>query len=127
MRIAKSIEDLRAARKTLGTVAFVPTMGNLHSGHVSLLKLARSRADNVAASIFVNRLQFAPTDDFDSYPRTFASDCEKLQAEGVDLLFAPDERVLYPEPQRYLVEPAPMANELEGAFRPRFFHGVATV
>lgn len=127
MRIVKSIEDLRAARKALGDLAFVPTMGNLHAGHVSLLRLARSHADRVAASIFVNRLQFAPTEDFGSYPRTFAEDCEKLQAEKVDLLFAPDERVLYPQSQQVIVEPPPLANELEGDFRPRFFHGVATV
>ena len=102
-------------------------MGNLHAGHVSLVHLARSRAKHVAASIFVNRLQFAPSEDFDSYPRTFEADCEKLRAEGVELLFAPDERVLYPQPQAYIVEPPPIATELEGAFRPRFFHGVATV
>lgn len=127
MRIVRSIADLRAARRALGELAFVPTMGNLHAGHVSLVHLARSRAKHVAASIFVNRLQFAPSEDFDSYPRTFEADCEKLRAEGVELLFAPDERVLYPQPQAYIVEPPPIATELEGAFRPRFFHGVATV
>jgi pantoate--beta-alanine ligase len=127
MRIVKSIAELRAARQALGRLAFVPTMGNLHAGHVSLLEIARSHAPHVAASIFVNRLQFAPTDDFDSYPRTFDDDCDKLRAEGVELLFAPDERVLYPQPQACIVEPPPIANELEGAFRPRFFHGVATV
>lgn len=127
MRVVKSIDDLRAARVALGPLAFVPTMGNLHAGHVSLLRIAREHARHVAASIFVNRLQFAPTDDFDSYPRTFEDDCDKLRAEGVELLFAPDERVLYPQPQGYIVEPPPMANDLEGAFRPRFFQGVATV
>ena len=127
MRIVRSIADLRAARRAIGELAFVPTMGNLHAGHVSLVHLARSRAKHVAASIFVNRLQFAPSEDFDSYPRTFEADCEKLRAEGVELLFAPDERVLYPQPQAYIVEPPPIATELEGAFRPRFFHGVATV
>jgi pantoate--beta-alanine ligase len=127
MQVVRTIAELRAARRALGTLAFVPTMGNLHAGHVSLVHLARSRAMHVAASIFVNRLQFAPTDDFDSYPRTFEDDCAKLRAEGVDLLFAPDERVLYPQPQAYIVEPPPVANDLEGAFRPRFFHGVATV
>ena len=89
MRIVNSIADLRAARNGLGELAFVPTMGNLHAGHVSLLRIARDRARHVAASIFVNRLQFAPAEDFDSYPRTFEDDCEKLRAEGVDLLFAP--------------------------------------
>ena len=127
MRIVRSIADLRAARRAIGELAFVPTMGNLHAGHVSLVHLARSRAKHVAASIFVNRLQFAPSEDFDSYPRTFEADCEKLRAAGVELLFAPDERVLYPQPQAYIVEPPPIATELEGAFRPRFFHGVATV
>ena len=127
MRIVRSIADLRAARRAIGELAFVPTMGNLHAGHVSLVHLARSRAKHVAASIFVNRLQFAPSEDFDSYPRTFEADCEKLRAEGVELLFAPDERVLYPQLQAYIVEPPPIATELEGAFRPRFFHGVATV
>lgn len=127
MRIVRSIAELRAARREYGALAFVPTMGNLHAGHVSLVRLARSRAKHVAASIFVNRLQFAPSEDFDSYPRTFEADCDKLRAEGVELLFAPDERVLYPQPQAYIVEPPPIASELEGAFRPRFFHGVATV
>ncbi len=127
MRIVRTIEELRAARSSLGALALVPTMGNLHAGHVSLLKLARSRAPQVAASIFVNRLQFAPSEDFDTYPRTFELDCDKLRAENVDLLFAPDEGVLYPVPQAFIVEPPPVANDLEGAFRPRFFHGVATV
>ena len=89
-------------------------MGNLHEGHLSLIRLARRHAPRVAASIFVNRLQFAPGEDFERYPRTFASDCEKLAAEGVELVFAPDERTLYPEPQVYVVEPPPLANELEG-------------
>jgi pantoate--beta-alanine ligase len=102
-------------------------MGNLHAGHLSLVRLARKHAPCVAASIFVNRLQFAPTEDFADYPRTFEADCAKLESEGVELLFAPDETTLYPEPQTYVVELPPLANELEGAFRPRFFHGVATV
>ncbi len=127
MRIVNSITDLRAARKALGELAFVPTMGNLHAGHVALVRLARREARHVAASIFVNRLQFAPGEGFESYPRTFESDCDKLRAEGVELLFAPDERVLYPQPQTCIVQPPPIAEELEGAFRPRFFHGVATV
>jgi len=126
MRIVSDIAALRAL--TPGApLAFVPTMGNLHEGHLSLVRLARQHAPRVAASIFVNRLQFAPSEDFDRYPRTFESDCEKLAAEGVELVFAPDERTLYPEPQVYGVEPPPIANALEGQFRPRFFHGVATV
>ncbi len=126
MQIVRDTDELRRARGA-GRLAFVPTMGNLHEGHLSLVRIARGCADRVAASIFVNRLQFAPSEDFDRYPRTFAADCEKLAAEGVDLVFAPDEAVLYPEPQGYIVEPPAVANELEGAFRPRFFHGVATV
>ena len=126
MHIVSDIAALRA-RTPGAPLAFVPTMGNLHEGHLSLVRLARQHAPRVAVSIFVNRLQFAPSEDFERYPRTFASDCEKLAAEGVELVFAPDERTLYPEPQIYVVEPPPIANALEGQFRPRFFHGVATV
>ncbi|MFZ1909669.1 MAG: pantoate--beta-alanine ligase [Burkholderiales bacterium] len=126
MRVVSDIAALRTY--TAGApLAFVPTMGNLHEGHLSLVRLARRHAPRVAASIFVNRLQFAPGEDFERYPRTFASDCEKLAAEGVELVFAPDEGTLYPEPQVFVVEPPPLANELEGKFRPRFFHGVTTV
>lgn len=126
MRVVSDVATLRA-QPPGAPLAFVPTMGNLHEGHLSLVRLARQRAPRVAASIFVNRLQFAPGEDFERYPRTFASDCEKLAAEGVDLVFAPDEEALYPEPQTYVVEPPPLANELEGKFRPHFFHGVTTV
>ena len=126
MRVVSDIAALRT--HTAGApLAFVPTMGNLHKGHLSLVRLARQHAPRVAASIFVNRLQFTPGEDFERYPRTFASDCEKLAAEGVELVFAPDEGTLYPEPQVYVVEPPPLANELEGKFRSRFFHGVSTV
>lgn len=127
MRIVRDIDDLRRACAGEERPAFVPTMGNLHAGHVALMHLARERARRLVASIFVNRLQFAPHEDFDRYPRTFEADCAKLEAAGVDVVFAPDEAVLYPEPQQYIVEPPPVANELEGAFRPRFFYGVATV
>jgi pantoate--beta-alanine ligase len=127
MEIVRDIAALRRLMTPAGTVGFVPTMGNLHAGHLSLVRLARERAKRVVASIFVNRLQFAPHEDFDRYPRTFEADCAKLAAEGVDVVFAPDERVLYPEPQRYIVQPPPIANELEGKFRPGFFNGVATV
>lgn len=127
MRSVNSIAEFRTARRKLGELAFVPTMGSLHAGHIALVRLARREARHVAASIFVNRLQFAPGEDFESYPRTFESDCDKLRAQGVELLFAPDERVLYPRPQTFSVQPPAMAEELEGAFRPRFFHGVATV
>jgi pantoate--beta-alanine ligase len=127
MRIVRDIAALRSAMAATGKIAFVPTMGNLHEGHLSLARLARRRASAVVVSIFVNRLQFAPGEDFERYPRTFARDCALLEAEGVELLFAPDERVLYPEPQTYIVQPPPTAEELEGRFRPGFFNGVATV
>lgn len=125
--IAQLRARLRSARLDGRRVAFVPTMGNLHSGHMSLLRAARSRGDCVVASIFVNRLQFGPGEDFDRYPRTFESDCSMLASEGVDLVFAPDERELYPAPQAYFVMPPPIGEELEGKFRPGFFRGVATV
>ncbi len=127
MQIVRDIASLRRAAAALPGLAFVPTMGNLHEGHLALVRLARGRAPHVAASIFVNRLQFAPHEDFDRYPRTFEADCAKLAGAGVALVFAPDERVLYPEPQAYIVEPPPIGAELEGKFRPRFFQGVATV
>jgi pantoate--beta-alanine ligase len=96
MRIVRDIAELRRATAGLPGLAFVPTMGNLHAGHLQLVRLAREKAKHVAASIFVNRLQFAPHEDFDRYPRTFEADCAKLAAESVDLLFAPDETILYP-------------------------------
>jgi pantoate--beta-alanine ligase len=108
--------------------ACVPTMGNLHEGHLGLMRIARGRAPCVVATIFVNRLQFAPTDDFDAYPRTFAEDVAKLEREGVDVLFAPDEGEMYPEPQGFHVNPPPELGDIvEGAFRPGFFRGVCTV
>lgn len=128
MQIHEAIESMRAARATAGRVAFVPTMGNLHEGHIALMRQAREHAGCVVASIFVNRLQFGAGEDFDRYPRTFAADCEKLAAAGVDHLFAPDEAVMYPQPQRYHVDPpAEQASILEGEFRPGHFRGVATV
>jgi pantoate--beta-alanine ligase len=127
MQIVRQIDELRRAAADLPGLALVPTMGGLHDGHMALMHLARGHGRHVAASIFVNRLQFAPSEDFASYPRTFEADCAKLRAASVDLLFAPDETVLYPEPQACIVEPPPIAGELEGRFRPRFFHGVATV
>ncbi len=127
MRIANDVASLRHACAQAGTVAFVPTMGNLHEGHLSLVRLAKRQAEFVVVSIFVNRLQFLPGEDFDRYPRTFERDCRMLEAEGVRLVFAPDETVLYPQPQTYRVAPAPMAEELEGRFRPGFFTGVCTV
>jgi pantoate--beta-alanine ligase len=103
-------------------------MGNLHEGHLSLMRLARRHGDPVVASIFVNRLQFGPNEDFEKYPRTFADDVEKLEKEGVYVLFAPTERDLYPEPQEFRVQPpSDLGNILEGEFRPGFFAGVTTV
>ena len=127
MRIAATVPELRAALSPLGPVAFVPTMGNLHQGHLELMRRARGEAGAVVASIFVNRLQFSPGEDFERYPRTFERDCEMLKAEGVELLFAPTEEVLYPRPQVYRVRPGPLGDELEGRYRPGFFEGVCTV
>jgi pantoate--beta-alanine ligase len=128
MQIHDTISGVRAALKTAGRVVFVPTMGNLHEGHIALMRQARQHGDCVVASIFVNRLQFRPGEDFEKYPRTMAADCDKLRAAGVDHLFAPDETELYPAPQRYVIEPpVEHANILEGEFRPGHFRGVATV
>ena len=128
MQIHRQIDALRSALADAGRIAFVPTMGNLHAGHIALIEAAREHADCVVASIFVNRLQFAPNEDFDRYPRTFEADSAALSAAGADQLFAPDEMTLYPEPQRYQVVPDPdQADILEGHFRPGFFTGVTTV
>ena len=128
MKIVTTIEELRGQLRGQMRTAFVPTMGNLHEGHLSLMRLAAKHGDPVVASIFVNRLQFGPRDDFDRYPRTFRSDCDKLEAEGVYVLFAPDEREMYPEPQEYRVSPPhALGDVLEGEFRPGFFVGVTTV
>ena len=127
MQIHSSIADLRAALKNRGRVVLVPTMGNLHAGHIALMISARAHGDTVLATIFVNRLQFGPNDDFDRYPRTFQADCDQLAAAGVDLLFAPTEGDLYPEPQEYHVDPPEIAHQLDGEFRPGHFRGVATV
>ncbi len=128
MKIVTTIRDLRDQLRGQTRVAFVPTMGNLHEGHISLMRLAAQHGDPVVASIFVNRLQFGPKEDFGSYPRTFADDCAKLEAAGVYCVFAPDENEFYPEPQAYKVAPPDeLANILEGEFRPGFFIGVATV
>jgi pantoate--beta-alanine ligase len=126
MNVVRTVAELRRAAAG-SPLAFVPTMGNLHAGHLALVELARAHAPRVAVSLFVNRLQFAPTEDFEQYPRTFSADCEKLSAAGVELVFAPDERVLYPEPQECVVDPGPLGEALEGRYRPGFFRGVATV
>lgn len=128
MKIISSIEELRDQLSGQLRTAFVPTMGNLHEGHLSLMRLARKHGDPVVASIFVNRLQFGPNEDFDKYPRTFQADVEKLEKEGVYVLFAPTEKDMYPEPQEYRVQPPEgLGNTLEGEFRPGFFGGVCTV
>lgn len=128
MKIVTSIEELRDQLRGQLRTAFVPTMGNLHEGHLSLMRLARTHGDPIVASIFINRLQFGPNDDFDKYPRTFQSDVEKLEKEGVYVLFAPSEQELYPEPQEFRVRPPDdLGNMLEGEFRPGFFTGVTTI
>lgn len=128
MKVISTIQELRDQLRGQNRTAFVPTMGNLHEGHLSLMRLARQHGDPVVASIFVNRLQFGPNEDFDKYPRTLQDDIEKLQNEGVYVVFAPTERDLYPEPQEYRVQPPDdLGGILEGEFRPGFFTGVCTV
>ena len=131
MQVLHTIADLRAALAGRSARAFVPTMGNLHDGHLALVRQARAAAGSdgaVIASIFVNRLQFAPHEDFDQYPRTLARDAGLLEGAGCDFVFAPSESELYPEPQGYKVSPpAELADILEGHFRPGFFTGVCTV
>ncbi len=132
MEILRTVAELRVALALNPIRAFVPTMGNLHEGHLDLVRQARARVPAgqglVIASIFVNRLQFGPKEDFDTYPRTFERDCEALELAGCDAVFAPEERELYPEPQAFTVQPpAAIANILEGEHRPGFFTGVATV
>jgi pantoate--beta-alanine ligase len=128
MHIAHTIAELRDHLAASRRPAFVPTMGNLHDGHIALLTRARTLGDVSVVSIFVNRLQFAPHEDFDSYPRTWQADCKRLREAGCDVLFAPNERELYPEPQTFTVRPpAELADILEGHFRPGFFTGVCTV
>lgn len=133
MKVIHTIAELRTALAAHPQRAFVPTMGNLHEGHLALVRQARGAAPKeaggaVVASIFVNRLQFLPHEDFDQYPRTLARDCELLESAGCDYVFAPNESELYPEPQGYKVQPpAELADILEGHFRPGFFTGVSTV
>ena len=128
MLIARTVAELRQHLSAYKKPAFVPTMGNLHEGHLSLMRMAKVQGDISVASIFVNRLQFLPGEDFASYPRTFDSDCDKLRSVGCDLLFAPDEAELYPQVQSFKLLPDPaLADILEGQFRPGFFTGVCTV
>lgn len=128
MQIIHTVSELRQAIAGATGTSFVPTMGNLHDGHLSLIRLARKHGAPVVTSIFVNRLQFAPHEDFATYPRTLERDCELLRSTGCNFVFAPDETDLYPQPQGYQVHPSPdMADILEGQFRPGFFTGVCTV
>ena len=135
MKVVHTLADLQSALKGSSLRAFVPTMGNLHQGHLDLMQRARQEVDarvgatgKTVASIFVNRLQFGPNEDFDTYPRTLENDCALLAANGCDVVFAPAEKDLYPEPQLFKVHPpTELADILEGAFRPGFFVGVSTV
>ncbi len=128
MHIVHTIADLRDSLSGFKRPAFVPTMGNLHDGHIALVKQAKPLGDVTVSSIFVNRLQFAPHEDFDSYPRTLDADAARLKEAGCNVLFAPREQELYPQPQTYRVHPgSDLGDILEGHFRPGFFIGVSTV
>ena len=127
MDVIRTIKELRQRLKREPQVACVPTMGNIHDGHLRLVTIAQQHAPVVVTTIFVNRLQFGQGEDFDKYPRTFQDDCDQLAANGCALVFHPDEREMYPEPQEYMVDPPAIANKLEGRFRPGHFRGMATV
>lgn len=127
MDVIASIHALDERLSEAGRIAFVPTMGNLHEGHLELVRLARAHGDTVVVSIFVNPLQFGPNEDYHRYPRTLAEDCAKLEAIGCDVVFAPTVAEMYPTPQQTEILPPPVADELCGAFRPGHFRGVATV
>lgn len=125
--IFNDIDSLRTRLQGNAPVAFVPTMGNLHPGHLALVKRAKQLNDQVVVSIFVNRLQFLPHEDFEHYPRTLADDCKALSQLDVNSIFAPDEKILFPTAQEFLLALPPVADTLEGKFRPGFFQGVATI
>lgn len=127
MEIVNTIEALRERLGNERAVACVPTMGNIHDGHLSLVRLGQQHAPLTVTTIFVNRLQFGQGEDFERYPRTFQDDCEKLAAAGNSIVFHPDEKDMYPEPQAFFVDPPKVANKLEGRFRPGHFRGVCTV
>ena len=127
MDVIHSVTELRARLAREPNNVFVPTMGNLHDGHIQLVDNAKPRGACTVVSIFVNRMQFGPKDDFDKYPRTFMADRDKLRAAGCDVVFMPDEKEIYPEPQTYAVEPPDIQHILDGAVRPGHFRGVATV
>jgi pantoate--beta-alanine ligase len=127
VKIFNDITALRNSLKSEQKIAFVPTMGNLHAGHLALIKQAKQLSDCVVVSIFVNRLQFLPHEDFNQYPRTFDDDCRLLSELNVNTVFAPNEEILFPTEQEFLLALPPVANTLEGEFRPGFFRGVATI
>ena len=128
MEIVTDIATLRTILRNKKSISFVPTMGNLHKGHLSLIQIAQQQqTDCIVVSIFVNQLQFLPNEDFEQYPRTLEDDCKRLKDYDVDIVFAPNEKTLYPEPQETLLTPPPIANELEGKFRPGYFSGVTTI
>ena len=128
MLILNTVAELRDVLSGVSRTVFVPTMGNLHEGHLSLIRLAKQHGGPVVASIFLNRLQFAPHEDFDTYPRTLERDCQLLLDAGCNIVFTPNEGELYPEKQGYFVQPpVGLADILEGHFRPGFFAGVCTV
>ena len=127
MDIIHSAAALRERLEREPNNVFVPTMGNLHDGHIQLIDIAKPRAACTVVSIFVNRLQFGPREDFDRYPRTLEADSARLKAAGVDVLFVPDDKEIYPERQTFVVEPSDLQYILEGAHRPGHFRGVATV
>ena len=127
MDIIHSVAQLRERLEREPDNVFVPTMGNLHDGHIQLMQLAKPRAACTVVSIFVNRIQFGPREDFDRYPRTIETDTARCRAAGVNVVFAPSEREIYPEPQTYVVEPSELQHTLDGAVRPGHFRGVATV
>ncbi len=128
MDVITSVGALRDRLQREPDNVFVPTMGNLHAGHIQLMRLAKQRgAACTVVSIFVNRIQFGPKEDYERYPRTLETDSKMMKDVGVDVVFAPSEREIYPEPQTFLVEPSDLQHILEGAFRPGHFRGVATV
>jgi pantoate--beta-alanine ligase len=131
MKILRTIEEVRSvlkeARRAGKTIGLVPTMGALHAGHLSLVQAARAKADIVVATIFINPTQFAPGEDFDSYPRTFENDCKLLEDAAVDILFAPSTETMYPSGATTFVDVPALGERLDGASRPGHFRGVATI
>jgi len=127
MQVINTVSELRKLLKNQSSIGFVPTMGNLHAGHLHLVEIAKQHAECVVVSIFVNPLQFGPNEDLASYPRTLDADCAKLEATAADIVFAPSANEMFPEIQTMTITPPPIARELCGASRPGHFAGVATV